>query len=118
MIVPVGSSGAPAKSDYEVTRVVPVGSVGSCALVVLEVGQVAVVVLNVVDGLTLLELDDVVLRFGRNRRGRGQAEKAEESWRELHVMRMLGGCDGLLCVVDSGSSMASDLLLYILESLA
>lgn len=112
MIVPVGSSGAPAKSNDEVTRVVPVGSVSASALVVLEVGQVAVVVLNVIDGLTFLELDDVVLRFGRNRSGSGQAEKAEESGRELHVVMMIDECDCVLCGV-SGCFVRVTLLLDI-----
>lgn len=53
-IVPVGSSSVPTKSDYKVSGVVPVGSESSCALVVLEVGKIAIVVLNIANGLTAL----------------------------------------------------------------
>lgn len=109
MAVPVGSSSAPAESDYEVTRIVPVGSVSSCALVVLEVGQVAIVVLDIVDGLTLFKLVKLLLRFSGNRRGRGQAEKAEESGRDLHVMSRIDECDCMLCVVVIASSSGTSL---------
>lgn len=89
-IVPVGSSSVPTKSDYEVARVVPVGSESSCTLVVLEVGKIAIVVLDIADGLTALQL---VVELGRlrqsNRRSRDRAEKSEKSGGELHVVMMM-----------------------------
>lgn len=117
-IVPVGSSGVPTKSNHEVARVVPVGSEGSCALVVLEVGEVAVVVLDIANGLTALQLV-VELLLSRlrhsNRRSRSRAEKSKESGSELHVvvmmMMMIGkGQDGVVFVMDSRDIGALDLL--------
>jgi hypothetical protein len=88
IIVPVGSSSVPAKSDHEVARVVPVGSESSCALVVLEVGKVAVVVLNIANGLTALKLVvELLLCRSSNRRSHGRAEKSEKSGSELHVVK-------------------------------
>jgi hypothetical protein len=112
IIVPVGSSSAPTKSDYEVARVVPVGSESSCALVGLEVCKVAIVVLNIVDGLTLLEL---VLCRSSKRRSHGRAEKSEKSRSELHVVRMMmieEEWDGMMCVMDSRDLGALALLPY------
>jgi hypothetical protein len=112
IIVPVGSSSAPTKSDYEVARVVPVGSESSCALVGLEVCKVAIVVLNIVDGLTLLEL---VLCRSSKRRSHGRAEKSEKSGSELHVVRMMmieEEWDGMMCVMDSRDLGALALLPY------
>lgn len=97
--IPVGSSGVPAKSDDEVTRVVPVGSESSRALVVLEVGQVAIVVLDIANGLTLIQLV-LLYRFRRNRRGHGGAQEGEESGRQLHVVVMIDDCDGMLRMGD------------------
>lgn len=86
VIIPVGSSSVPTKTDNEVARVVPVGSESSCALVVLEVGKVAVVVLNVANGLAALELVVELLRLRQSdRRSSGRAEKSEKSGSELHV---------------------------------
>ena len=104
MIIPVGSSGVPTKTDYEVARVVPVGSESSCALVVLEVGKVAVVVLDVANGLTALQLVVELLRLSQSdRRSSGGAEKGEESGSELHVWMMMveEGLDGRSCLMDS-----------------
>ena len=118
MTVPVGSSSVPTKTDYEVARVVPVGSEGSCALVVLEVGEVAVVVLDIANGLTALQLV-VELLLSRlrhsNRRSRSRAEKSKESGSELHVvvmmMMMIGkGQAGVVFVMDSRDIGALDLL--------
>jgi len=88
VIVPVASASGPTKSDHEVARVVPVGSVGACTLVVLEVGKVAIVVLDIVDGLTLLQLVLCRLRQS-NRRSRGRAKEGEKSGSELHVVKMM-----------------------------
>lgn len=100
MNIPVGSSGVPAKADDEVAGVVPVGSESSGALVVLEVGKVAVVVLDVANGLALVQLAELLLsRFRRNRRGDGRADKGEKSGRELHIIRKVAECAGLLSVV-------------------
>lgn len=74
---PVRSSSVPPKSDYEVTRVVPTGSVSSCALVVFEICKIAIVVLNIANGLTAIQIVKLLLsRFHENRRGRGRAEKS------------------------------------------
>ena len=117
--VPVGSSSVPTESNYEVARVVPVGSEGSCALVVLEVGEVAVVVLDIANGLAALQLV-VELLLSRlrhsNRRSRGRAEKSKESGSELHVVVMMmmmvigEGRDGVVFVMDSRDIGALDLL--------
>ena len=100
MIIPVGSSSVPTKTDYEVARVVPVSSESSCALVVLEVGKVAVVVLDVANGLAALQLVVELLRLRQgNRRSGGRAEKSEKSGCELHVvmMKMIEeGLDGMM----------------------
>ena len=105
MIVPVSSSSVPTKANYEVARVVPVGSESSGALVVLEVGKVAVVVLDIANGLTALKLVVELCRLRQsNRRSGGRAEKSEKSGSELHVGMMMmieGGLDGLVCLVDS-----------------
>lgn len=115
ILVPVGSSLVPTKSDYEVTGVVPVGSESSCALVVLEVGKVAVVVLDVANGLTALQFCVELCRLRKsNRRSRGRAEKSEKSGSELHVVMMMinEGLDGMMCVVGSRDLWAFALLLY------
>lgn len=116
MIVPVGSSLVPTKTDYEVARVVPVGSEGSCALVVLEVGKVAIVVLNIANGLTALQLVVKLCRLRQsNRRSGGRAEKSEKSGSELHVGTMImieESLDGMVCVVDSRAVGEFALLLY------
>lgn len=97
MNMPVGSSSVPAKSDYEVTGVVPVGSESTCALVVLEVGKVAIVVLDIANSLAFVQLAELLLsRFRGNRGGHGRAEEGEESGRELHVITMIDECDGML----------------------
>ena len=105
MNMPVGSSSVPAKSDYEVTGVVPVGSESTGALVVLEVGKVAIVVLDIANGLTALKLVVELCRLRQSsRRSGGRAEKSEKRGRELHVGMMMmieGGLDGLVCLVDS-----------------
>ena len=103
-IVPVGSSLVPTKSDYEVAGVVPVGSESSCALVVLEVGKVAVVVLDIANGLAALQLVVELCRLGQSdRRSGGRAEKSEKSGSELHVGMMMieVGLDGMVCVMGS-----------------
>ena len=115
VIVPVGSSLVPTKSDDEVARVVPVGSECSCALVVLEVGKVTVVVLDIANGLTALQLVVELCRLRQsNRRSSGRAEKSEKSGGELHVVMMMidEGLDGMLCVMDSRDLGAFALLLY------
>jgi len=82
----VSSSSVPTKANYEVARVVPVGSESSGALVVLEVGKVAVVVLDIANGLTALKLVVDLLRLRQSdRRSSGRAEKSEKSGSELHV---------------------------------
>lgn len=104
-VIPVGSSSVPTKSDYEVARVVPVGSESSSALVVLEVGEVAIVVLDIANGLTALQLVvELLLHRLRqsNRRSSGRAEESEKGGSELHVvMMMIGpGQEGMVFVVD------------------
>jgi hypothetical protein len=103
--VPVGSASAPTKSDYEVARVVPIGMEVSLALIVREVCKIAIVVLNIVDGLTLLQL--VLCRFCQSdRRSRGRAQEGEKSGRELHVMEMMmleDRLDGVVCLLSSRS---------------
>jgi hypothetical protein len=117
MIVPVGSSLVPTKSDYEVARVVPVGGESSGALVVLEVGKVAVVVLNIANGLTALKLVvELLLCRSGNRRSHGRAEKSEKSGSELHVVKLMmmieEELDGMMCVMDSREFGALALLPY------
>ena len=81
---PVGSTLAPAETDDEVAGVVPLGVDVAAGLVVLEVGEVAVVVLDVVDGLALGE-GLSLLDFGsRDRCGDGGAGQSGEDGRELH----------------------------------
>jgi hypothetical protein len=87
-IVPVGSASAPTKSDYEVARVVPIGMDVALALVVREVRKVAIVVLNIVDRLTLLQLVLCRLRQS-NRRSGGRTQEGEKSGSELHVVEMM-----------------------------
>ena len=109
MIVPVGSSLVPTKSDHEVAGVVPVGSESSSTLVVLEVGKVAIVVLDIANGLTALKLVVDLLRLRQSdRRSSGRAEKSEKSGSELHVVMMMmmmmmieEGLDGLSCLMIS-----------------
>jgi len=100
IIVPVGSTSVPTEADHEVARVVPVGSEGSGALVVLEVSKVAVVVLDVANGLAALQLVVELLRLRQgNRRSGGRAEKSEKSGSKLHVvmMKMIEeGLDGMM----------------------
>jgi hypothetical protein len=116
IIVPVGSSSVPTKTNYEVARVVPVGSESTGALVVLEVGKVAVVVLNIANGLTTLKLRvELLLCRVRhsNRRCCGRAEKSEKGGSELHVvmLMMVGeGREGAMFVMDSKALGTLDLL--------
>jgi hypothetical protein len=117
IVIPVGSTSVPTKTDYEVAGVVPVGSESSCALVVLEVGKVAIVVLNVANGLTALELVVELLRLRQSdRRSSGQAEKSEKSGSELHVAMIImiaEGLDGLSCLMNSKSPWKLTLLYII-----
>ena len=120
MVTPVGSSSVPTKSDYEVARVVPVGSESSSALVVLEVGNVAIVVLDIANGLTALQLV-VELLFYRlrksNRRSSGRAEKSEKSGSELHCCddddRRRSGWYGVCCGFKRSRSIGSAPVLYL-----
>ena len=116
MVIPVGRSSAPTKSDYEVAGVVPAGSERSCAFLVLEVGKVAIVVLDIANGLTALKLvvELLLCRLGQsNRRGSGRAKKSEKSGRELHVVVMMieEGREIMMFVIDSKGLGALNLLL-------
>jgi hypothetical protein len=117
IIVPVSSSSVPTKSDYEVARVVPVGSESSCALVVLEVCKIAIVVLNIANGLTALKLVvELLLCRSSNRRSHNRAEKSEKSGSELHVVKMMmieEERDGMMFVMDSRDLGALALLPFI-----
>ena len=116
MIVPVSSSSVPTKANYEVARVVPVGSESTGALVVLEVGKVAVVVLNIANGLTTLKLRVELLPCRlrhSNRRCYGRAEKSEKSGSKLHVVMLMmfgEGREGAMFVMDSRGLGILDLL--------
>lgn len=88
----VASTSGPAETDNEVLGVVPGAGVGAIVLVVLEVGVLAVVVLDVVDGLALNKGSSSLfaggLGSGRGRGGNGSAgggNEGEDSG-ELHLV--------------------------------
>lgn len=81
----VGGSGRPAEADDEVAGVVPVGVDVAAALVVAEVGEVAVVVLDVVDGLAFDEGVGLLGLGCWDWRGEGGAGQGGENGGEFHV---------------------------------
>lgn len=84
MFSPVASALVPAQSNDEIAWVVPAGIDTSGTLIVLEVGEVAVVVLDVIDGLTLCQRLALRLFNLGDRTGNGAAKQAAENGGKLH----------------------------------